>query len=132
MICVVGFDGQARPAPGAKHHRNVRRQRSLLSESLRSSPTALQGRGWSRASLDSAGSDGWSDAGDDCELGGPSSVGSSGPEDPEGVPINYSLAAKARIDAAEQKGRARDEQLEMIHAVRQYMAQAKQAAARAM
>ncbi len=34
-------------------------------------------------------------------------------------------AARARIDRAEAQGRRRDEQLEMLHAVRQYMAQTK-------
>lgn len=34
-------------------------------------------------------------------------------------------AARARIDKAEAQGRRRDEQLEMLHAVRQYMAQTK-------
>lgn len=34
-------------------------------------------------------------------------------------------AARERIDKAEQMGRRRDEQLEMLHAVRQYMAQTK-------
>lgn len=32
-------------------------------------------------------------------------------------------AARSRVDAAEAAGRAREEQLEMLHAVRQYMAQ---------
>jgi hypothetical protein len=34
-------------------------------------------------------------------------------------------AARARIDRADQAGKRRDEQLEMLHAVRQYMAQTK-------
>jgi hypothetical protein len=33
--------------------------------------------------------------------------------------------ARERIDRAEAQGRRRDEQLEMLHAVRQYMAQSK-------
>lgn len=34
-----------------------------------------------------------------------------------------SRAARCRVEAAEAAGKARDEQLEMLHAVRQYMAQ---------
>lgn len=40
-----------------------------------------------------------------------------------------SRAAKAKIDRAEAKGRARDEQLELLHAVRAYMADRQQATA---
>jgi len=36
--------------------------------------------------------------------------------------IPYTRAAKARIDRAERQGKAREEQLEMLQAVRAYMA----------
>lgn len=41
------------------------------------------------------------------------------------IDIPYTRVARARIDRAEAQGRRRDEQLEMLHAVRQYMAQTK-------
>jgi hypothetical protein len=40
-----------------------------------------------------------------------------------------SRAAKARIEKAEAQGRAREEQMELLQAVRAYMAQARQQAA---
>lgn len=121
MLQIVGWD--ERHSHASKHHRCVKRQRSLLSESIRASPSGLGAL--SRESFQSVASleSQWSDS-----LDSPRSVESdclredvlSGTQP---VEINYSEAARSRVEAAEAAGRARDEQLEMLHAVRQYMAQ---------
>lgn len=138
FVSVVGFADKS-SSTGKPHRRGVRRQRSLLSSalSLQRSPSALSASmasSKSSPSLQSMGSsefsghaslgaDGWAEDMDAAYSSSPSSdcsEASSTMSQPQDIP--YTTAAKARIDRAEQQGRARDEQLEMLQAVRAYMA----------
>uniref|UniRef100_A0A383WNY8 Uncharacterized protein n=1 Tax=Tetradesmus obliquus TaxID=3088 RepID=A0A383WNY8_TETOB len=127
MISIHGFDGQANQAP-TKRRMGPQRRRSLLSESLKCSSFHSSS---SRCSLDSASSlesclDEADFSSEECDSQEDARCSSFGTAP---MLINYSKAAKARIEKAEAQGRAREEQMELLQAVRAYMAQARQQAA---
>eukprot|EP00877_Chromochloris_zofingiensis_P005669 jgi/Chrzof1/15102/Cz09g27070.t1 len=130
FVSIVGFDGEAEER-AKKHHRRVRRQRSLLSESLKLAPS-IGSPGSVRSSLESADGDilsgeSWLEDGStltmscssSCELVRTEAVDLSATQP---VDIPYTRVARERIDRAEAQGKRRDMQLEVLHHVRAYLA----------
>lgn len=135
MITKVGFEqagcSTVAPKQRAQHHLAVRRCKSALSLSLGlQSPPTTSSMDASIAHTDSYG--------DLTAVGSTSSMGSASSvsglevqhaheldahaDAGKAIEIPYTRAARARLDAAERQGKAFDQQLELLAAVRAYFA----------